>query len=122
MKNFSKLIFRIQQWPYGTVKTMTADFNKETIEVRNGSCMIFQHSDECSRLEKAIRSCRLETWPSAMESPVLQGTVWELELYDDQKLARSCHGIDQYPPHFDDFLEAVTPCFRKVSCGNWDSL
>lgn len=118
MKNFTKLVFSIRQWPYGTVKSVTVDLAEDTIELRNNTAITFQRGKGISQIAETLRRCKLDSWTS-MESPVLEGTFWDLKLYDREKMVRSVCGTDRFPPRFNEFLQAVTPCFdHREWC--WD--
>ena len=117
MKNFNKLVFSIQNWPHGAVKSATLDFDEKTIEIKNSTGIAFQRGSEFFQAAKAVCRCKVEAWTS-MESPVLEGTVWRLEFYRNEKAVKSVCGINRFPPQFEEFLQTLTPGFRKLArCG-----
>lgn len=117
MKNFNKVIFSFASWPEA-VKHIIIDFDEKSVEVRNCSSVMRFHAaeEEFARFSDAVRECELENW-SSMDSPVLEGTVWNLTLCHDGVPVKNCNGINRFPSHWDEFMKLVLPFFRKLdSC------
>lgn len=117
MKNFNKLIFSVARWPEN-VKHVVIDFDKKSVEVKDhASALCFcSAAEEFARFSEAVAACEPESW-SSMDSPVLEGTVWNLTLCHDGVPVKNCNGINRFPGHWDEFMKLVLPFFRKLdSC------
>ena len=116
MEQFNKLSFSIRQWPGSMAENITVDFDKESIEVSSaGNTLALScNNGVFSNFARAIRKCHVEKW-SSMDAPVLEGTVWSLELYSNGRQINSCQGIDRFPPRWTEFMKIVTPALRKLN-------
>ena len=112
---FNKLFFTLRQWPCHLAKSIAIDFNAKSVEVSSaGNTLVLScGSGEFSRLTEALQKCGLESW-SSMDAPVLDGTVWSLELYSGNRRISFCQGIDRFPPRWEEFMKIVAPGFRKL--------
>ena len=115
MKNFNKVIFSIARWPEA-VKHIIIDFDEKSVEVRNCSSVMRFHAaeEEFARFSDAVRECGLENW-SSMDSPILEGTIWNLTLCSNGMPARNTNGIKRFPGSWESFMKLVDPFFRKLN-------
>ena len=117
MENFNKLIFSVARWPEN-VKHIIIDFDKGCVEVKDCSASLrfCSGAEEFARFSEAVAACEPENW-SSMDSPVLEGTIWNLTLCRSGVPVKNCNGINRFPNHWDEFMKLVRPFFRKLdSC------
>ncbi len=117
-ESISKLIFSADTWPLKRrTLTITATERSVVCEIReeNGEIKTADHRcgvAEWTKLESLLAKCNFSAWRDKYEKPVLDGTIWHLEIqYADGRRMESA-GMNDYPNEWRDFTAMCKYCER----------
>ena len=98
---YSKLVFCENAWPDILGKTVTIDFDLKEIVVDSiveGVKWCRIGARERSTIEAKLNSGRPDEWAADYFEPVLDGSCWNLKLFEGCKLVKESNGCNGYPP------------------------
>ena len=99
--NYNKLVFHENTWPDAQGKTVTIDFGMNEIIVDSmieGVKWCRIGARERSTIEAKLNIGRPEEWAEDYFEPVLDGSCWNLKLFEGAGLVRESSGCNGYPP------------------------
>ena len=99
--NYNKLIFQENMSPDPLGKTITIDFGMNEIIVDSmieGIKWCRIGSRERSAIEAKLNASRPDEWADDYFEPVLDGSCWNLKLYEGSNLVKESNGCNGYPP------------------------
>ena len=100
--NYSKLIFHENSRPGVPGQTVTIDFTMNEIIVNTRYegikwCRI--GSRERSTIEAKLNVSRPDEWAENYAEPVMDGSCWDLRLFEEKSLVKESTGHNGYPPN-----------------------
>ena len=99
--NYTKLVFQENTWPDPLGKTITIDFGMNEIIVDSmleGIKWCRIGSRERSTIEAKLNTGRPDEWAEDYFEPVLDGSCWNLKLFEEDRLVKESSGCNGYPP------------------------
>lgn len=112
----SKLIFAADTWPLKRwVLTITAAEHRVVCEIRDENGMTETADHRCgdvewAKLESLLAKCNFSAWREKYEEPVLDGTLWHLEIQYADGRAMVSDGMNGYPDEWRDFTAMCEYC------------
>ncbi len=120
----SKLIFTADTWPLKRwTLIITAAEHRMVCEIRDENGMTETADHRCgdvewAKLESLLGKCNFSAWREKYEEPVLDGTLWHLEIqYADGRTTES-DGMNGYPDEWRDFAAMCEYC-EEISEGEF---
>ena len=99
--NYSKLVFRENTWPGIPGRAITIDFDLNEIFVDSMSEGVkWGHigARERSTIEAKLNAVRPDEWSERYTGPALDGSCWDLKLFEGNALVKESNGCNGYPP------------------------
>ena len=99
--NYTKLVFHENAWPDTLGRTITIDFDMNEIVVDSmieGVKWCRIGSRERSTIEAKLSAGRPDEWSEDYFEPVLDGSSWNLKLFEGSALVKESSGCNAYPP------------------------
>ena len=102
--HYDKLIFHEDLWPDVLGRTLTLEFRRGELELRETegvlSCCITPA--ECVAFRGKLDLSHMDIWAESyhpsVSAMVLDGNSWYLKLFDGRKMVRETHGCNGLPP------------------------
>ena len=98
---YTKLVFRENSRQDALGRSITIDFDMNEIFVDSmveGIKWCRIGSRERSTIEAKLNASRPDEWAEKYFEPVLDGSCWNLKLFEEDRLVKESNGCNGYPP------------------------